>query len=442
MANLGNLKAEAQFTILCRPTEDEIIKQAGRWFARSLDPFINVKNTIVVSMKVRESAESDEEGEEEGEEDAVPPVSADEDENELMELEDVEENPYIMHICLFSFLTASFSTTSLMHANCWSIAGDDLTQLNKLLKALQASSNSAHSDDTGKVLPNTLKLLKHDRKHAFKEPVPEHKSEFGFNHEDIARFLIPIDDKSTFDSDPAGYMEAVLNGEPEKPMARIFQGYVLVRFFCHIFLGNGLPERQGKTNGRDTVATRHGMTAVTGHHIAYAATQARYCIGTVDKWQQFDGGFDLWQFFWSIVDFFEGEDKDDSAEEILSWWNKEVFSTCNAMKAKEEKSSAPPPTSCYAVIQQECRQAKKLRNEAKAQDDRQLDQAMLPHTIPLPQRPAPSQQQPPPASPSPSPPSPQHQRPILKNMFIHLNADMKTTDESALVLLANLVTIL
>ncbi len=45
-------------------------------------------------------------------------------------------------------------------------------------------------------------------------------------------------------------------------------------------------------------------------------------MGTVEKWQQFDGGFDLWWFFWSIVDFFEGPDKDDASEEILAWWNK------------------------------------------------------------------------------------------------------------------------
>ncbi|KAK0437053.1 hypothetical protein EV421DRAFT_1715525, partial [Armillaria borealis] len=111
----------------------------------------------------------------------------------------------------------------------------------------------------------------------------------------------------------------------DNPTAGLFHGYVLVRFFCHIFLGSGLPECQGKTNGRDTVATRHAMTTVTGHHIAYAATQAHYCMGTVEKWQQFDGGFDLWRFFWSIVDFFEGADKDNNADEILVWWNKYVL---------------------------------------------------------------------------------------------------------------------
>ncbi len=102
------------------------------------------------------SAESDKEGEEEGEEDAVPPLSADKDENELMELDDVEENPYVVLICPFSFLTASFSTVDIdlrsrqcfnqfttskdqdfvnackLLVNC----GDDLTQLNKLLKAV------------------------------------------------------------------------------------------------------------------------------------------------------------------------------------------------------------------------------------------------------------------------------------------------------------------
>ncbi|KAK0430949.1 hypothetical protein EV421DRAFT_1912369 [Armillaria borealis] len=165
------------------------------------------------------------------------------------------------------------------------------------------------------------------------------KCEFRFNHEDIARFLIAIDNKQK-------YMEAVQNREisnewwclllflfdedlvqVDSLTAGLFHEYVLVHFFCHIFLGSGLPECQGKTNGHDTIATRHTMTTVTGHHTAYAATQAHYCMGTVKKWQQFDGSFNLWQFFWLIIDFFEGADKNDAAEEILVWWNKEVFST-------------------------------------------------------------------------------------------------------------------
>lgn len=70
---------------------------------------------------------------------------------------------------------------------------------------MQAASNSACSDDTGKVLPDMLKLLKRDRNHSFKKPEPVNKCKFGFNHEDIAQFLISIDDKQKFDADPATY---------------------------------------------------------------------------------------------------------------------------------------------------------------------------------------------------------------------------------------------
>ncbi|PBK86078.1 hypothetical protein ARMGADRAFT_1035815 [Armillaria gallica] len=233
-----------------KPSVDEIIKQAGCWFSRAVDPFINVKNAIIVGMNGSDEDGGDEE--EEGgdkEEDNNDEATMDKS-NE----EDSLDTPY-----------------------------------------MQAASNSAHSDDTGK----------------FQE----------------ARACRQV------------YMEAVQNGEisnewwclplflfdedlikQDNLTAGLFHGYVL--FFCHIFLGSGLPERQGKTNGCDMVVTRHAMTTVTGHHIAYAATQAHYCMGAVKKWQQFDGGFDLWCFFWSIVDFFEGADKDDNADEILVWWNK------------------------------------------------------------------------------------------------------------------------
>ncbi|KAK0472299.1 hypothetical protein IW261DRAFT_1509111 [Armillaria novae-zelandiae] len=384
------------------PMVDKIIKQAGRWFSRAADPFINVKNAIVVGMKLKDICDNDQDDNDEDSRDNnqeghdEEPTEDDRDGNGGEDL-NASENPGIdmdlwSQQCYDKF---SSSKDQDFVIGCETLVkyGKDLPALNKLLKAMQAASNSARSDDTGKVLPDTLKLLKRDRNHQFKKPEPVHKSKFGFNHEDTARFLVPVDDIKMFDDNPAVYMEAVQSGEirnewwclplflfdeellqNDDPTGGLFRGYVLVRFFCHIFLGSGLPERQGKTNGRDTVATRHGMTSVTSHHVAYAATQARYCLGTVDKWQQFDGGFDLWRFFWSIIDFFEGPDKNDAAENILAWWNKEVFSTRNTVKRKEEKSSAPPATSCYAIMQEQRRQAKKARQEVQEPEPPQVQQ--------------------------------------------------------------------
>ncbi len=51
-----------------------------------------------------------------------------------------------------------------------------------------------------------------------------------------------------------------------------------------------------------------------------------------------------------------------------------MFSTRNAVKPKEEKSSALPPTSRYAIMQEERRQAKKAREEAKELENHQAQQ--------------------------------------------------------------------
>ncbi|KAK0438708.1 uncharacterized protein EV420DRAFT_1486591 [Desarmillaria tabescens] len=342
-----------------KPSVDEIVKQAGRWFSRAVNPFINVKNTIVVGMNGSNEVGADEEEEARDKEEDNEEATVDKRNEESL------NTPYL---CFEVF--SSSKDQDFVSMCCLLVESEnDLPMLNKLIKGMQAASNSACSDNTGKVLPNILKLLKQDRNHSFKKPEP-------------------VDN----------YMEAVQNGEISnewwclplflfdkdliKQDDRMIQQRVSsVATFLFV---SSLPECQGKTNGCDTVATRHAMTTVTGHHIVYTATQARYCMGTVEKWQQFDGGFDLWRFFWSIVDFFEGADKDDNAEEILAWWNKymlaffqkwsniglyrEVFSMRNAVK-REEKSSAPPPTSHYAIIQEERRQVKKACEEAKTHEE-------------------------------------------------------------------------
>ncbi|KAK0465805.1 hypothetical protein IW261DRAFT_1427007 [Armillaria novae-zelandiae] len=45
-------------------TVDEIIKQAGRWFSRAADPFINVKNAIVIGMKLKDAGDSEDDNDE------------------------------------------------------------------------------------------------------------------------------------------------------------------------------------------------------------------------------------------------------------------------------------------------------------------------------------------------------------------------------------------
>ncbi|KAK0493566.1 hypothetical protein EDD18DRAFT_1356498 [Armillaria luteobubalina] len=329
---------------------DKIIKQAGCWFSRAANPFINVKNAIVVGMKLKDVGDNDQDdndedgGDNNQEGHDEEPTQDDRDADGGEDLNASENLGIDMDLwsqqCYDKFSSLKDQDFVI---GCKTLVkyGKDLPALNKLLKAMQAASNSAHSGDTGKVLSDTLKLLKHNQNHQFKKPEPVHKSEFSFNHEDTTWFLVPVDDIKMFNDNPAAYSGEIRNEwwclplflfdeqllQNDDPTGGLFCGYVLVRFFCHIFLGSGLPEHQGKMNGHDTVATRHGMTSVTGHHVAYAATQAHYCLGTVDKWQQFDGGFDLWQFFWSIIDFFEDPDKNDTAENILAWWNKEVFST-------------------------------------------------------------------------------------------------------------------
>jgi hypothetical protein len=81
------------------------------------------------------------------------------------------------------------------------------------------------------------------------------------------------------------------------------------------------------------------LTAVTPRSMAYAAVQvgvravlkyfvsikhswkARFMLCATEQWNQYDGEFDMYEFFIKLAELFESDPDGTWAVETLKWWN-------------------------------------------------------------------------------------------------------------------------
>ncbi|KAG2053002.1 hypothetical protein BDR06DRAFT_1055459 [Suillus hirtellus] len=97
---------------------------------------------------------------------------------------------------------------------------------------------------------------------------------------------------------------------------------------------------------KDPKATRsgnarlHGMNCVTIASIAYIATQVRFALSSSSVFSRTDTSTDSETFYHSLLDLFEDPDKSKEVDELLTWWNRQVFPTSSAAKRPISVNSA------------------------------------------------------------------------------------------------------
>ncbi|KAE9404734.1 hypothetical protein BT96DRAFT_972955 [Gymnopus androsaceus JB14] len=117
--------------------------------------------------------------------------------------------------------------------------------------------------------------------------------------------------------------------DADDPQAGLFEGYLLICVFFAIFFGKS-SALSGKFQ-KNSIAHRNGMKHVTGHHIAYAAVQARFALSDKDNWQDNDDHFCYSDFYNEIVNVFEDDLDDKVILETLIFWNQLVFGNANGL---------------------------------------------------------------------------------------------------------------
>ncbi|KAH7881810.1 hypothetical protein F5I97DRAFT_2000613 [Phlebopus sp. FC_14] len=206
--------------------------------------------------------------------------------------------------------------------------------------------------------PNPFKV-------AFNPPIVSSngRTEMGLNHPILTRWLCPADQLQRFDEDPIQAVkdlasDVISMGAEDFPTLFwsgsmpgddcLFKSYFLVRVsqwsayiktaFDDLNLG------PSSALGGDSRATRscnailHNMTTVEPEHVAYICMQACFRISSKSQWSEVDEELNYYAMYRGIVSFIR--DAPDTAwrDELLKWWNKELFSDENGHGNSKKKT--------------------------------------------------------------------------------------------------------
>ncbi|KAF8226158.1 hypothetical protein L208DRAFT_1303342, partial [Tricholoma matsutake] len=114
--------------------------------------------------------------------------------------------------------------------------------------------------------------------------------------------------------------------DPKTPWEGLFRSQILVWAFKHIFT-----TRSGN-------AHIHGMTWVTTDSLAYVAMQLPFALSSSLVFCQPDTMMDSEQFYKSVLGFLDDPEEKDEVDDLLNWWNCQVFPSdivCDHMVTKQ-----------------------------------------------------------------------------------------------------------
>ncbi|KIM89596.1 hypothetical protein PILCRDRAFT_60503 [Piloderma croceum F 1598] len=207
---------------------------------------------------------------------------------------------------------------------------------------VQKGASSARSDDT-KTLKGAVLAWITPRGQPLNPPLFHNvKSDRGFHHERTGALLCPCGlDWSNVDGEmPVSgdqwpiFVYQGYTYDPDDPWNGLLWSTILVSGYKHIFTSPSSVEQEPKAT-RSGNARIHGMTRVTAASIAYIATQIRFALSSSPVFSKTDTVTDSERFYNSILDFLEEPDEKEEVDELLVWWNRQIFPSYS--------SARPPP---------------------------------------------------------------------------------------------------
>jgi len=142
--------------------------------------------------------------------------------------------------------------------------------------------------------------------------------------------------------------------DPDEPWDGLFRCKLLVSAYKYIFTSPSSVEKEVKAT-RSGNARLHGMTRVTTASLAYVATQLRFALSSSSVFCRTDTATDSERFYNTVSDFLDDPDEEPNVNELLDWWNCQIF------PGYVTRVSAISKTSALAKLKEK-RAALKLRN--------------------------------------------------------------------------------
>ncbi|KIJ59508.1 hypothetical protein HYDPIDRAFT_100560 [Hydnomerulius pinastri MD-312] len=180
------------------------------------------------------------------------------------------------------------------------------------------------------------------------------KSGRGFNHEHTGALLCPAGldwaNNETRMKLVNGQIQVAGNQWPiflyanytydaKDPWNGLLHSGLLVSAFKHIFTSPSSVDQEPKAT-RSGNARIHGMRAVTKASIGYVATQTRFVLTSAQVFSRMDLMTDSERFYCSIVDLLDDPEEKDEVNQLLMWWNRQIFPLYSDLECLPSKDSA------------------------------------------------------------------------------------------------------
>ncbi|KAG1805831.1 uncharacterized protein BJ212DRAFT_1449518 [Suillus subaureus] len=123
------------------------------------------------------------------------------------------------------------------------------------------------------------------------------------------------------------------------PWCGLLRSRLLVCAYKHVFMCPSSVDKEPKATQSGN-AQLHGMSSVTIASMAYIATQVQFALSSSLVFSQTDTTTDLETFYHSLLDLFEDPNESTEVNELLMWWNRQVFPTSSATKRPISANSA------------------------------------------------------------------------------------------------------
>ncbi|KAJ7835823.1 hypothetical protein B0H14DRAFT_2795269 [Mycena olivaceomarginata] len=249
-------------------------------------------------------------------------------------------------------------------------------------RQIQEGSDDARGDDTTKLKGVVIDWLLH-----FHDPdvpiapadIPSKTSKTGraFNNSLTGEALCPHEYPATADT-----YEKIKNGDKSFPLngkmpaflyprnhpynkdnieEKLLEGPLPITAAKQIYQGpSAALQEPGFHRGRAGNAARNGQDTLGPRDVAYVCTQVYFSLSNLSTWAARDGKFSYNDFYWSIVDIFEGGE----GEEILANFNHHVFGDTAGAAAND--TDQVPEVSAYDQLAAQ-RAAKRMRLAAASQ---------------------------------------------------------------------------
>ncbi|KAM6489182.1 hypothetical protein JOM56_015352 [Amanita muscaria] len=181
-------------------------------------------------------------------------------------------------------------------------------------------------------------------------PDASKKTMWGWHNTVTARYLCPMRLISKFDENPDLFREDVQAGrrmikassfpmflydtskyDPNNMYSGLFQGHLLVKFYCHVFTSPSSWDKGIRNGGKPARGIANGLKAPTPRTIAYIAMMLRWALSSLTKFEEKDQDFCLVEFYRSILLTFNermdfsniyelNEDDAEWVDSTLRWW--------------------------------------------------------------------------------------------------------------------------